>query len=369
MRSEPMLPPRKRLRSIRHRSQLGAAPGTMQAHDDYAQLSTQLYVIAYDDKNVISQAITKPEEVLPFLHKYPLTWLQVTGLGSIDTLHKVADIFKLNALAMEDVVNVHQRSKLEEYDRMFFAISRLPEFIDEQLTLQQLSMFWGKNFVITFQEQPTQCFQHIIARINNGGQRDRLIRPAYLAYAIIDTVVDCFFPILEEYGSDLDALEENAIDNPSSWVIRHIHDLKHDLNGIRRAIWSQRDAIGSFKAMVESDKELWFYLRDGEDHTIQLLDIIESYRDRSSGLMDIYLASVNNRTNKIVKQLTMIATFFMPIGVFAGIYGMNFDRRHPLNMPELSWPYGYIYFWCVVTIFGVGMITWFYKKGWFKRGV
>ncbi len=367
MRSEPMLPPRRRLKSIKHRSIVGSDPGSLQALAEY--LPTHMYVTAFDTKNVVRQGITNPDEILSFVHKYPLTWVQVVGLGDTDVLHKIALHFKLNALAMEDVVNVHQRSKLEEYDHTYFAISRIPEYTDAQLVLQQLSIFWGKNYVITFQEQPTECFEHIFARINNGVQRERLLRPAYLAYAIIDHAVDYFFPILEQYGSDLDGLEENAIDNPSSAVIRHIHDLKRELNAIRRCIWSQRDAIGSFKAMVESDKELWFYLRDGEDHTIQLLDIIESYRDRSSGLMDIYLASVNNRTNKIVKQLTMIATFFMPIGVFAGIYGMNFDRKQPLNMPELSWPYGYIYFWCVVLSFAVGMITWFYRKGWFKPGV
>ena len=367
MRSEPVIPVRKRVQTIKHRSKLGAAPGTLVSHSDLAEHKMQINVMAYNEDTLVNEVVNNPEDLPAYLKKYPLTWVQVTGLGDIEALHKITQIFKLNALAMEDVVNVHQRSKLEAYEDRFFAISRIPEMVDDQLFLQQLSIFWDKSFVITFQERPSNCFTHLIARIEHGGKRERLMRAQYLAYAMIDTVVDCYFPILDEYGITLDSLEDNAIDNPSTWVIRHIHDLKHDLNAIRRSIWSQRDAIGSFKAMVEADKDLWFYLRDCEDHTIQLLDIVESYRDRSSGLMDIYLASVNNRTNKIVKQLTMIATFFMPIGVFAGIYGMNFDRSHPLNMPELSWPFGYIYFWCIVVVFATIMISWFYRKGWFKR--
>lgn len=362
-----LIKPHRRIKAIKQRSVPGTEPGTLLKHSDLAQYNTEMQIIAYDERTVISQKITEPKEALAFIKKYAITWLQVTGLGNVETLQKITEVFKLNALAMEDVVNTHQRSKLEEYGDIFFTTARVPEFVDEQLTLQQLSMFWGKKFVLTFQEFRSNCFEHLIARIDHGGKREKLIRPQYLAYSILDTVVDDFFPVLEKYGASLDTLEENAIDNPSSWVIRHIHDLKHDLHALRRSIWSQRDAIGSFKIVVEKDKDLWFYIRDCEDHTIQLLDIIESYRDRSSGLMDIYLASVNNRTNKIVKQLTMIATFFMPIGVFAGIYGMNFDRSYPLNMPELRWPYGYLYFWSMVIVFAITILTWFAKKGWFKR--
>ena len=207
----------------------------------------------------------------------------------------------------------------------------------------------------------------MLIRIKHGN-RQRFLRADYLLYSILDAIVDNFFPILENYGTQLDDIEELAIDNSSSSVIRHIHHFKHDLHVLRRAAWAQREAMIGFREIViTSNEEIRFYIRDCEDHTIQIIDIIESYRERTSGLMDVYLASVNNRTNNIVKVLTITMAIFMPISVLAGIYGMNFDRSKPWNMPELSWEYGYAYFWAMaVTIIGIMLLT-FKRKGWFKR--
>ncbi len=366
MRKDKKIPVRKRLRTIKHHSKLGAEAGTIAAHSELAN-DMQMRVLAFNAHEVIALEITNVDEIKSYMRKYPMIWVQIIGLGNVNNLRKITELFKINALAMEDIVNVHQRSKLEEYDGTYFAVARIPEIIDAQLTLQQLSVFWGKKFLLTFQEKDSSCFEQLVSRINQSEKRVPMLKSAFLSYAVFDAVVDRYFPILEEYGRGVDELEEFAIDNPSTWVIRHIHDIKHDLHALRRSIWEQRDAITSFKRIAERDKNLWFYIRDCEDHTIQLLDVIESYRERSSGLMDIYLASVNNRTNKIVKQLTMIATFFMPIGVFAGIYGMNFDIEQPWNMPELGWRYGYEYFWGVVVIFIISLFYWFYKKGWFEH--
>lgn len=354
-------------KGLKYRSKVGAAPGTLVVHPELAQLPVIMTLMAFDATTFADYTISDPTEVIAYLGKYPVIWLNICGVGDIDILNKITTIFNLNVLAMEDVVNVHQRPKVEEYDKIYFAVSKIPEVINLQLSMQQLSMFWGENFVITFTEKATNCFTPLIARLKHGGRRANLARPEYLAYAISDTVIDSFFPLLDDYGTRLDELEERAIDNPSTWVIRHIHSFKHELNVMRRAVWSQRNAMGNFKEIVSQDKEMWFYVRDCEDHTIQLLDIVESYRDRSSGLMDIYLVSLNNRTNRVVKQLTMITTIFMPIGVLAGIYGMNFDRSQPWNMPELSWRYGYEFYWCVVIIFVTSMIYFFYRKGWFKK--
>lgn len=348
-------------------SKVGAAPGSLDVHPDLAVQGTKLSVLAFDTADVIEADIKNPEEVTQYLKKYPVTWLNVSGLGNVEVLRKIIDVFNLHPLAMEDVVNVHQRIKVEQYEKEFFAVSKLPEMINGELHLQQVSMFWGKNYLLTFTENNTNCFDPLIIRIKHGGKRQRVLHSEYLAYAIIDVAVDSYFPIIDQYGTALDELEESAIENPSNWVLNKIHGLKFDLQALRRTIWGEREAISAFKEVIVNNKDFWFHVRDCEDHTIQLLDIIESYRDRTSSLMDIYLVSVNNRTNKIMKQLTIIATFCLPISMLAGIYGMNFDRSKPWNMPELGWTYGYEYFWAVVITFVITMLCIFWRKGWFKH--
>lgn len=357
-----------RLKAFHHLSKLGSEPGTLQVHADLAEHEVQMTVNAFDKTSLFSNKISDLAELDPLLKKYPVIWLNICGLGDIDLLHCVSDKFHLNILAMEDVVNVHQRPKVEEYDEVFFAVTSMPEVQNQGLLMQQISMFWGKNFVVTFQEHCSDCFQPLLERIAHGGNRERLMRPEYLSYAILDTLIDGYFPILDLYGENLDTIEEEAIDNVSTAVIRTIHDFKHDLHILRRAMWSQREAMGTFRELATTyNQEMRFFIRDCEDHTIQLIDIMESYRERTSGLMDIYLSSVSNRTNRIVKVLTIIATIFMPIGVLAGIYGMNYDRSSPWNMPELSWRFGYEYFWCLVLTVVSTLLFSFWRNGWFKR--
>jgi magnesium transporter len=354
--------------ALQHRSKPGAEPGTVVVHPDLALLPVKIFVVAYNETELLEKSIEDIDEVQPLLEKFPLTWVNVSGLGNLETLEKVTALFELNKLAMEDVVNVHQRPKVEEYDDIFFAVATEPDIINNELVMQQISMFWGANFVLTFQEHESDCYEPLFARIKHGGRRQRLSRPDYLAYAILDAVIDNFFPMLELYGTQLDDIEESAIDNASTVIIRHIHNFKHDLHMLRRAAWGLREAMASFRELaVVSNSDLRFFIRDCEDHTIQLIEILESYRERTSGLMDIYLSSVNNRTNRIMKVLTIVAATFMPIGVLAGIYGMNFDRSKPWNMPELSWEYGYAYFWCLAILIAGSMLTTFWRKGWFKH--
>lgn len=326
-----------------------------------------LGLLAVNASEVADATINDVSEIQPYLQKYSMVWLQVEGMLDKTIVGKIADLFKLNPLALEDVMELHQRTKIEEYEDSCFSVARIPEISKGKLTLQQISLFWGKNFVITFVEHKTDTLNPIINGIKHARHHERALNSEYIAYCVLDMVIDSFFPILDTYGNQLDDLEDKAIDNPSSTIVRKIHNLKYDFHAIRRAIWAQREAISNFKDLVREDKQLWFLIRDCEDHTIQLLDIIENYRDRTSGLMDIYLVSISNRTNQIIKQLTMVATIFMPIGVFAGIYGMNFDRSLPYNMPELSWPFGYEYFWSVVITFVICILLFFKRKGWFKH--
>jgi len=358
----------KRHRSVlKHRSKPGAEPGSIVVHPDLAVHPVKIFVITYNETELVEKVINDIDAIKPFLEKFPLTWVNVSGLGDLEILRKVTSIFKLNTLAMEDVVNMHQRPKVEEYDDIFFAVATEPDIINNELIMQQISIFWGTNFVLTFQEHDSDCYDPLFGRIKHGGRRQRLLRPDYLAYAILDSIIDNFFPMLELYGTQLDNIEESAIDNASTAVIQDIHVFKHDLYTLRHAAWGLREAMASFKELAAvNNSDLRFFVRDCEDHTIQLIDILESYRERTGGLMDIYLSSVNNRTNRIMKVLTIVAATFMPIGVLAGIYGMNFDRSKPWNMPELSWKYGYEYFWCMVTLIAGTMLITFWRKGWFK---
>lgn len=362
---------KKRFQLFHHQALPGTAPGTLIAHPDLVAEGIHMQVMAYDDNELVEHEISDPNEILPYLQKFPVTWLDVSGLGDIDVLQKIEQTFGFHPLAMEDVVNIHQRPKIEEYGDIMFGVTRMPQYIDNELELEQVSIFWGKNFVVTFQEDIDNgdCLDPLRARIKHGGRRQRLLRADYLAYAMIDTIIDSFFPILETYGTRLDEIEEAAILDPSSKVVVSIHDFKHELLILRRAAWSQREAIRSLTEIGKfADSDMRFFIRDCEDHTIQLIEILESYRERMSGLMDIYLSSVSNKMNSTMKILTALATIFMPLTVITGIYGMNFHYDvSPWNMPELGWYYGYPFALSLLvgTIVVLGSFFWY--RGWFTK--
>jgi magnesium transporter len=361
---------KKRSKAFHHQATPGSEPGTLIAHPDLMSVELKMQLIAYNERDLVEVDISDPTEIKPYLEKYTVTWLNVVGLGDIDALQKIASIFNFHALAMEDVANVHQRPKIEEYDGCMFGVTRIPEVTGEELTLPQFSFFWGSNYVVTFEESfdtidnldPTRI------RIKNGGRRQRLLRPDYLTYAILDTIIDSYFPIVEFYGSKLDDIEEKVIQNPSANVVVSIHNFKHYLMQLRRAIWSQREALRTLSEYTKTtDRDMRFFIRDCEDHTIQIIDILETYRERTSGLMDVYLSSISNKMNSTIKILTAIATIFMPLTFIAGVYGMNFKTDvSPWNMPELSWRFGYFYALGLFLVTGISLGVLFWRNGWFK---
>lgn len=356
-----------RLKIKHHRPRPGSAPGTLVQYADAVNEPVEISIISFSEKDLEKKIVQNVDEIVPMLAKYPMNWINVFGLGDVNVLSEIAKILNLNSLAMEDVLSVPQRPKVEEYDDIAFAIMSEPEITNDTLSLQQVSMFWGKNFILTIQERRGDCFIPLIARLKHGDRRQRMLSSEYMAYSMLDAVIDNFFPILELYGNQLDEIEEKAIDNASTAVIHHIHNFKHNLHLLRRAVWAQREAMGNFKDVASRYSDnIRFFIRDCEDHTIQLIDIVESYRERTASLMDIYLASVSNRTNRIVKVLTIMTAIFMPVGVLASIYGMNFDRSKHANMPELSWAYGYVFFWLMAILITGGMLLLFWRKGWFE---
>ena len=341
-----------------HRTAPGAPPGTLVI--DPESPTPEITVIAYGADAMVERRIDDPDRIGEFLGRWPVTWVNVSGLGSAETIQHVGRVFSLHPLAVEDVVHVHQRPKVERYAEHHFIVLRMAEW-KGRLRTEQLSLFLGKNYVLTFQEQRGDCLDPIRHRIRNSVGQVRLAGADYLTYAIVDAVVDGYFPVLEAYGDRLEAIEDELVLHPARNAILRIHEVKHDLLVLRRAVWPLREAIDSLfpdtTPLVEESTRV--YLRDCYDHTIRVIDLVENYREIAASLTDIYLSSVSNRMNEIMKVLTIIATIFMPMSFVAGVYGMNFH-----NMPEIGWRWGYPVSLVLMAGIAGSQLLYFWRKGW-----
>ncbi|TWT71486.1 magnesium/cobalt transporter CorA [Crateriforma conspicua] len=330
------------------------------------QYGPELYRDA-EVKDVSNLVINKDEACV--------TWVDVCGLGDADVIATIGKAFDLHPLALEDVVNTHQRPKLEMYgDSLFFVASAMPKHGPDQEDLSfdshQIAMFLGRTFVVTFREPETNGIEGIRKRLKASRGRIRQANADYLLYALIDATVDSYFPVLEEHGERLDALDESISENPQEEVIRQIHDLRSQLLTIRRSVWPLREAINSLirdsDDLVSDETDL--YLRDSYDHTVQIIDVIETDRELCSDLRDFYLTTISNRMNQVMKFLTIIATLFIPLTFVTGLYGMNFNTQaSDLNMPELNWPLGYPMVLLVLASTSIGLLLFFRKKGWLSN--
>ncbi len=358
----------RRLRAVRRRrSSPGAPPGTIQIAED--ALETSLHVLGYGPDGFEERDLGAVEQVAEFRKRWPVVWLQVVGLGSKDTLIEVGRHFALHPLLLEDVVNTHQRMKIESYGDVLFVVMRVVS-LNAEVTTDQLSMVLGRGFVVTFQERPSSHLTPIEERIRNG--RPLLCRSGsdVLAYAAIDAVVDHYFPVLDRYDELIDKIEDEALRGEDEAVLRKIHGVKSDLLTLRRTLWPLRETLAQLErdgSALLSD-ETRVYLRDCYDHSIHLIEILETYREICSGLTEVYLSSVSNRTNEVMRTLTVFAALFIPLTFVAGLYGMNFDRdRSPLNMPELAWYYGYPFALTIMVVMTLAMLRFFWRKGWIGR--
>jgi magnesium transporter len=295
-----------------------------------------------------------------------VTWINIDGLGDSETFSQLGEIFGLHALALEDVVNVHQRPKFEAYEGTDFIVLRMPS-LDPSINLEQVSMFVRDRVLITVQETPGDCLDGLRDRIRNNKGRVRQRGVAYLAYAVVDAIVEKFFPVVEHYTDRLEDLEISVLANDTSNVVAEIHAIRHDLRTLRRAVAPTREVVGAMdRAEVGNQGEdIHVFLRDCHDHTIQLLDSLDTNRELASSLMDLHLSNVSMRMNEVMKVLTIIATIFMPLGFIAGVYGMNFDGGlSPWNMPELRWRLGYPFALGLMGLTALGLVFFFRKKGW-----
>ncbi len=349
---------------VRQQTAPGAKPGTLAiAHD---ASPTTIRVMAYNQERIIEKDIDDPQELKELLGHWPVLWVDVSGLANEAKLRAIADVFKIHALALEDVVHVHQRAKVDPYDNNLFCVLRIPDHSNEQLT-EQFSLVLGKNYLVTFQERPGDCFGVIRTAIRNEASATRHgVQPDYLAYRLIDASIDAYFPVLEAIGDHLDRLDDRSIAADSRSAFAELHTVKRELLMLRRAIWPLRDALNELRRETTPfvTDAARVYLRDCYDHSVQLIDLLESYRDIAGDVRDFYLSSISNRMNDVMKKLTLIATIFLPLTFIAGIYGMNFDPGvSPWNMPELRWRYGYIYSLILMLVVGIGLYIYFRRSG------
>jgi magnesium transporter len=355
------------LPSAKRRSRPGSAPGSLIT--DPAADRSEIHYFRYDSDRIEEQRDCAAGELPPATDSdAAVLWVDVVGLADADLIQSIGTRFGLHHLALEDVVNVHQRPKVEEYDGHLYIVLRMATPGSSSDT-EQVSIFLSKTVVITFQERAGDCFDPVRQRIRQGKGRIRGKPADYLVYALIDATVDGYFPVLDAGGEALAALEDEVVIGPRPEHIEHIHSLKRNLLALRRATWPTRDLLS---ALLRDEFDLVsdatrVYLRDVHDHTVQLIDIIETYREIASGLVDAYLSSQSTRLNEVMKFLTILSTVFLPLTFVTGLYGMNFDTASPWNMPELGWRFGYPFALLIMAGAAVGLLYLFWRRGWIRR--
>ena len=337
----------------------GSSPGTLCV--DPAAQPPRLRAFAYGAAGLIERAPAGVADAVALRVPGRLLWLDVSGLGDAALLRELGEQFGLHRLALEDITQPQQRAKVEDFPGHAFLVLRMVN-PGPRLDTEQLSLCLGSDFVLTFQERHGDCFDVVRQRLQDPAGRIRQAGPDYLAYALLDAVVDAFFPALEALGDRLHDHEERILAGGRNDVlVRGLHDLRRDLLAVRRALWPLREVT---QALVRGDSgrfqpDTRVYLRDVQDHVVQLLDLLESYRETGASLMEVHLATVSNRLNEVMKVLTVIATIFIPLTFVAGVYGMNFKHQ-----PEYDWQLGYPL--CLLLMAGVagGMLWWFRRRGW-----
>ena len=341
----------------------GLPPGALVHIGDKKTEKVKISVIDYSTGKFNEKEVKKVEECFPFKRKPSVTWINVDGLHEIDVIEKLGNCFEIHPLVLEDILNTDQRPKMENFEKYFFIVLKML-LINEKthhIHSEQVSLIIGHNFVISFQETVGDVFDAVRERIRTGKGRIQKMGADYLAYSLIDAIVDNYFSILETIGEKLESMEENLVSNPSPEVLQQIYNLKRDMIYLRKSVWPLREVINNFLREESKliKKTTHVYLRDLYDHTIQVIDTIETFRDTVSGMLDIYMSSISNKMNEVMKVLTIFAAIFIPLTFIAGVYGMNFR-----NMPELGWPYGYFAVLIVMLLVGITLLGFFKHKKW-----
>jgi magnesium transporter len=352
----------KRLRK-RGSKKIGLSPGTLVHVGEKKTDEVKLSVIDYNLNNAKFEELESVSELTHYIEKDTVSWLNVSGLHKPEIIDKIGDEYDIHSLTLEDILNTEQRPKVEIYDDYVFIVLKMLQYNDQkkELDAEQVSLILGQNYLITFQEKEGDVFDRVRSWIEKGQGRIRKKGADYLAYALIDAVVDHYFLVLERFGDRIENLEEKVFSDPDSAMVSEIQKMKGDLIYIRKSVWPLRESVNILlrDELNFINSENMVFLRDLYDHIIQVIDTVETFREMSSGLLDVYLSSISNRMNEVMKVLTIIATIFIPLTFIAGIYGMNFQY-----MPELEVPWAYPVVWAVFVIVAIVMVLYFRRKKW-----
>ena len=335
-------------------------PGTLLEPKEPLAEKVRITVFDYTPESFTEFECQTIEECAKYQETESVTWINIDGVGDVDILEKLGKIFNIHPLALEDIQDVEQRSKLEKYDDYLLILVKLLDF-DKLMMDEQVSILLGKKYVISIQEKRGDCFDGLRDRIRTKKGHVRTLGADYLAYAMLDVITDELFPIMEDFGERLERIEANIVKNPQPKQLQWILQTKRDLLLLRRSVWPHMEIVSKLKDeeyqnIQPSTKR---YLRDCHDHTFQIIDMAETYRDVNSGLQDLYMSSISNRMNEVMKVLTIIATIFIPLSFVTGLYGMNFT-----NMPEIDWQWGYPFAWAVMIGMVIVMFIYFKRKNW-----
>jgi len=342
---------------------IGLSPGTLAFIGKKKIEITRISVLDYDQENYNEKEIENIEDCFIFKDTPTVTWLNIDGLQDVEIIDKIGKHYKIHPLVLEDILNTGQRPKIEVFDDYIFIVIKMLTFNEKEfkITSEQVSMILGENFVISFQEQPGDIFDPLRERIRKGKGRIRKMHSDYLTYALLDIVIDYYFSILESIGDKIEKFEEELMSEPKTDTLNEIYRLKREVLFLRKSVWPLRESVNKLERSESSlvHRKTGPYLRDLYDHTIQVIDTVETSRDLLSGMLDLYLSSVSNKMNEVMKVLTIFAAIFIPLTFIAGIYGTNFEY-----IPELSWHYSYFAMWTVMIITGIGLLFLFKKKKW-----
>lgn len=342
---------------------VGLSPGTLVHIGDKKTDEVRLSLIDYGAAHFQEKRIETVDESFPSKDESSVTWINIAGLHDLNVIEKVGKHFDLHPLILEDIVNTGQRPKMEDYEGYLFAVLKMLRYDqkEDQVNAEQVGLVVGPNYLLSFQESPEDVFDPVRERLRKGKGRIRKAGSDYLAYALVDAIVDEYFLILETVGEKIEFMEEELVAHPTPQTLQRIHDMKREMIFFRKQVWPLRELVGALSKgespLVHESTSI--YLRDVHDHTIQIIDTIESFRDMLSGMFDIYLSTISNKMNEIMKVLTIIATIFIPLTFVAGIYGMNFRY-----MPELEWRWGYFMAWGVMLVIVLLLLSFFKKRKW-----